>query len=286
MRGGSSLPRTLRFRRSGRSTFARPPCPATRPGSFARRSTRAAGRSWRSAETAPGARPPRRSSLRARTARWRCSPVAPATISRRVSASRRAIVATARLVASGAERRIDVGEVDGRVFVNSVGFAFDAAVLGAALGRRWPPGDALYVTCAVEQIFRFPRCRHRHGRCVSPPLLLVIANGARFGGSFVIAPAANLSDGLLDIVAVLDASPLRRVRLFAAALRGTHIGHVGVEHSQASTVRLRFRELPAFRSMAICTPRPAARLPCGVCRCAAGRQRRAGAPDATTGSAR
>jgi diacylglycerol kinase family enzyme len=150
-------------------------------------------------------------------------------------------------VASGAERRIDVGEVDDRIFINSVGFAFDAAVLRAMVGRTWPPGAALYLRCALEQIFRFRGVDVAVGGAMRRHLLLVIANGARFGGSFLIAPTADLSDGLLDIIAVLDASPLRRARLFAAALRGAHIDLAEVEQTRAASVSLTFREPPSFQ---------------------------------------
>jgi diacylglycerol kinase (ATP) len=157
-------------------------------------------------------------------------------------------VATARLVAQGAERRIDVGLADDRVFVNCAGFGFDAAVLRAAEGRTWPRGDALYVSCALEQILSYRGVEIASGAdAFRTYLLLVIANGARFGGSFRIAPGADVSDGALDIVGILDAAPLRRMRLFAAAVRGTHVALPEVGTRRMSEVRLRFREAPLFQ---------------------------------------
>ena len=157
-------------------------------------------------------------------------------------------VATARLVAQGAERRIDIGVIDDRVFVNCAGFGFDAAVLRATEGRTWPRGDALYLSCAVEQILGYRGVEIASGaEAFLTYLLLVIANGARFGGSFRIAPAADVSDGALDIIGILDAAPMRRVRLFAAAVRGTHVGLPEVRSRRASEVHLRFREAPLFQ---------------------------------------
>jgi diacylglycerol kinase (ATP) len=156
--------------------------------------------------------------------------------------------ATARLVAKGTARRIDVGYVDDRFFVNCAGFGFDAAVLGATAGRRWPRGDALYLTCAVEQILGYRGVEMASDE--EDPrthLLLVVANGARFGGSFRIAPGADVADGMLDIIGILDASPLRRVRLFAAAVRGTHLALPEVRHRQASLLRIRFPAAPLFQ---------------------------------------
>jgi diacylglycerol kinase (ATP) len=157
-------------------------------------------------------------------------------------------IATAHLIASGDERRIDVGFVDDRFFVNCAGFGFDAAVLAASVGRRWPRGDALYLACALEQILGYRGVEIDDGDAgFRRHLLMVIANGARFGGSFRIAPGADLSDGALDIIGIGDASPLRRARLFAAAVRGTHLALPEVRTRRAADVRLRFREPPFYQ---------------------------------------
>ena len=157
-------------------------------------------------------------------------------------------VATAALVAGGRSRRIDVGRIDDRIFVNCAGFGFDAAVLRAAEGRRWPRGDALYITCALAQILDYRGVALAIGESAfTTSLLTVIANGARFGGSFRIAPGADMGDGALDIVSIADATPLRRLRLFAAAVRGGHLGLPEVQRSLASETVFHFREPPSFQ---------------------------------------
>ena len=157
-------------------------------------------------------------------------------------------VAMASLVAAGAERRIDAGSVDGRTFVNCAGFGFDAAVLRATEGRRWPRGDALYLSCALEQILGYRGVPLAVGESAfASSLLTVIANGPRFGGSFRIAPGADMSDGELDIVSVADATPIRRVQLLAAAVRGAHLGLPGVSCTRSAGMVLRFREPPSFQ---------------------------------------
>ena len=156
-------------------------------------------------------------------------------------------VATARLVAGEGSRRIDVGLVDDRCFVNSIGFGFDAAVLAAAAGRTWPRGDALYIAVALEQLFGYRGIDI--GVDGSPPrthLMLVVANGVRFGGSFRIAPHADLSDGALDLVAIANAGALRRVSLFAAAMRGTHVGMPETSTRRITRIDLAFSEPPVY----------------------------------------
>ena len=157
--------------------------------------------------------------------------------------------AIAALVARGSARRIDVGYVDDRCFVNAAGFGFDAAVLQAAAGRRWPRGTALYLTCAMQLLFGY---RGILASIAGGPgrthLLLVIANGARFGGSFHIAPDASVSDGMLDVVAVLDAEPVRRMLLLAAATRGLHVRMPGAFSFRERETTLRFAEPPVFEA--------------------------------------
>ena len=163
--------------------------------------------------------------------------------------------AMARLAASGASRAIDVGSVEGRVFVNSVGFGFDVAALEVAARTPWLGGSALYAYAALNLLFRY---RGVHAELLDAPpgdappafqhlLALVLANGPRFGGSFIIAPDAQLADGRLDAVSIRDASALRRIGLLAAVKRGRHTrGHVGVEARQLSRAWTRFPEAPLY----------------------------------------
>jgi diacylglycerol kinase (ATP) len=78
--------------------------------------------------------------------------------------------------------------------------------------------------------------------------MLVIANARNFGGAFRIAPSASLTDGRLDAIAIRDASPLRRLALFAAAVRGTHTSHPEVSAEQSSRFTLAFSSPPAYET--------------------------------------
>ena len=60
--------------------------------------------------------------------------------------------------------------------------------------------------------------------------LVAVANTSSFGGGMRIAPAADPSDGLLDVVAVAGLSRLELLRHFPKVYRGEHIGIEGVLH--------------------------------------------------------
>jgi len=136
---------------------------------------------------------------------------------------------------TGQVRPIDAGEADGRVFFCAMGAGFDAAVLARfnTLGRR---GFSAYLTAAA---LTFARHRpekialHTDGasRLNLTCLLVAVANAAQFGNGAIIAPAAVLDDGLLDLAIVspvnlLTGLPLL-VRLFAGTLdRSRHVQHL------------------------------------------------------------
>jgi diacylglycerol kinase (ATP) len=170
-----------------------------------------------------------------------------------VGAPAQDLAATARLAVSGADTLVDVGWIEGRHFLNIAGFGFDIAVLEDCKRIRWVSGGALYPVSALRQLFGYRgieievgslqarRERARH-------LMLIVANAKHFGGAFHIAPRADLSDGLLDAISILDAPPLGRVGLFVGAARGTHLGHERVIEEKSARFTLRFAEPPAYET--------------------------------------
>jgi diacylglycerol kinase (ATP) len=157
--------------------------------------------------------------------------------------------AMSRILAGGASRTIDVGEVDGRTFVNVAGFGFDAAVVSATARPRVLQGEALYLAESLRQLFTYRGLDAAvNQETMRRYLMLVFANGPCFGGKFVIAPRAQLDDGALDLVSLSDASAPQRVRLFAAAARGAHLGLAGVNVLRDGDFSLRFQKPPLFEA--------------------------------------
>jgi diacylglycerol kinase (ATP) len=52
--------------------------------------------------------------------------------------------------------------------------------------------------------------------------MVVVSNARYFGGSFLIAPGADLEDGKLDLVAIGNAGAARRAKLFGMVAKGRH----------------------------------------------------------------
>ena len=161
--------------------------------------------------------------------------------------------ATAKLAVEDGDMRVDVGRIEGHHFLNIAGFGIDIAVLEDCERNPWLKRGSGYLVSALRQLLAFPGLEievssPRAHRARAKHMMLIVANAKHFGGSFHIAPRAELADGLLDAIAILDASPLGRIGLFVATTQGTHINHRRVVTEQAERFTLRFPVPPAYET--------------------------------------
>jgi YegS/Rv2252/BmrU family lipid kinase len=129
----------------------------------------------------------------------------------------------------GARRRtIDVGELNGRVFVNSAGVGIDghvayriaatSRVVGKTLG--WFAGSLVGIATYRPQPMRVLV----DGELWSGRFLSVLAaNGTHFGSGMHVAPQASLDDGQLDVLLAGDLSRWSSLVALAKLYRGTHV---------------------------------------------------------------
>ena len=121
----------------------------------------------------------------------------------------------------GARRRIDVGFINGRPFLNVAGVGFDAAV-GHAFhesGRRGSRRGFLgYLRLCVAELrtYRPPRLSVEVAaeRVELSAFVVTFANGPQYGAAAVINPGALLDDGRLEVV-VFENGPWWRFLLAA-----------------------------------------------------------------------
>jgi diacylglycerol kinase (ATP) len=165
------------------------------------------------------------------------------------------VAACARIIHAGQTRTIDVGRVlpDDRYFLNIAGFGYDIAVIEDSWNVRWLGGSALYLYCALRQIHRFPGFPVEMAAEGEAPvrrelLMLTVANAKIFGGGFKIAPAADLSDGVLDAAAFANMGMVRRLQILVHLLRATHLGRPEVASTRSRSFRLRFERPPAYET--------------------------------------
>lgn len=170
------------------------------------------------------------------------------------------VVAAARHCLEGEIRRIDLGRVsnsvlvgdDSRWFAGVAGVGFDSEVARFVnRGVRWLPDALVYPYGVVQTLraFKAPILTLEHeGRTIERRIMLVaFANSPRFGGGMHIAPSADLTDGLLDVVVVREVPKRTLLTIFPKVYKGGHVGHPAVESFRAERVAVRLdREIPLY----------------------------------------
>jgi diacylglycerol kinase (ATP) len=136
---------------------------------------------------------------------------------------------------SGATRRIDLGAIAGRSFGCVAALGLDGDVLRFLRERpRLPRRPWIYAYAVLRCVAAFapPRVTVEFdgGSFADRVTLLAVANAPQFGGGMRVAPAADLGDGLLDLIVVGAIPRAKLLALFPRIYRGTHVGHPAVRH--------------------------------------------------------
>lgn len=137
------------------------------------------------------------------------------------------------LALTAPDRPMDVGVIGSRRFLNVAGIGADARIARVfnqrARGRRgrWP-----YLVIGVREGCRYRAADYRvrlDGTDVhSRALLIAFANGREYGMGAILAPSAELDDGLLEAFVIEDRSVLARFRDARHLIGGTVLKAPGV----------------------------------------------------------
>ena len=131
------------------------------------------------------------------------------------------------IAAGGRRRRIDVGDVNGEYFFNVAGVGLDARIARAFAERTGRRGRLRYAQVGVEAVLRYRAApvdvAWDDGASSPTALIVAFANSRQYGSHGVIAPAASLDDGRLNLVIIED-QPLWRI---ASRLPSFFLGQLG-----------------------------------------------------------
>jgi len=152
--------------------------------------------------------------------------------------------AALEIAVKGAERVIDAGDIDGRLFFNLAGVGLDARVahLFAADGLR-KRGFARYMSITMRELASYQSdlltITTPSSSISQPTLLVAIANGRQYGNGAVIAPRARLDDGRLDVIAIPARSLLRACAELPMVFMGMvdRVGGVRIESTESVEIR-------------------------------------------------
>jgi YegS/Rv2252/BmrU family lipid kinase len=140
-------------------------------------------------------------------------------------------------------RRVDVGLVNDRPYVNVAGVGFDAEVAAWTKYRtRMVSGPALYLAGVLTQLVAY-RPQHltisldgneRRQQC----LLVAVGVGRYYGGGMMICPKARPDDGELDVIIGGNLTKLETLGLLPRVFTGRHLDRPKVEHLRSRHVSI------------------------------------------------
>jgi YegS/Rv2252/BmrU family lipid kinase len=152
------------------------------------------------------------------------------------------IDAAIELLAVAATREIDVGEVNGRRFLCIASCGFDSDANRIANEARWVRGRLVYLYATLRALVAWKPTRftltldgERHellGYSVAA------ANSRAYGGGMLVAPQAELDDGLLDVVSTASSSKLSFLVNLPKVFEGRHVETEAVSVRRAREVRI------------------------------------------------
>ena len=156
-----------------------------------------------------------------------------------------------RFIRTARRRTIDVGDANGRVFLNAAGVGIDGHVAARVIATVRMVGPTLgWFAGALYGIATYRPVPMRvlvDGELRSGRFLTVVAaNAMYFGGGMRVAPNAELDDGQLDVVLAGDLCRRDSLLALARLYRGTHVNGATITSHRARVVEIELeRPLPA-----------------------------------------
>ena len=151
-------------------------------------------------------------------------------------------VAACAVISTGVVTPIDLGYADGTAFIGIASIGFDSDVQERVLTSKLPLGQLTYLVGSLTTVFTWKPATFT---CTADgrPLDLTgwsvaVANTGMYGGGMRLAPAASVTDGLLDVVTSSTTSKLTFLRALPKLFKGTHVDEPSVRVLTAATVTL------------------------------------------------
>lgn len=137
---------------------------------------------------------------------------------------------------------VDLGKAGDEYFAAICSTGFDSIVNERANRLKWPRGKMKY---NIAMLLELPRFKPKSYNIVidgkpfhTQAMLIAIANGLSYGGGMKVCPAAQLQDGLLDIMILAPVSKFEFVRIFPSVFKGLHITHPAVSIFQGRSIQI------------------------------------------------
>ncbi len=138
---------------------------------------------------------------------------------------------------------VDVGEANGRFYLNSLGMGIDGQIAEDFIRWKFLRGELGYLWAALWEVARFRpftlQIRSDVGEFSMQGLMVSVMNGSHTAGGFHLAPGASLTDGALNLIAISHYPRILRVPILVRVRQGKHLGLKGVRATLVKWVEVK-----------------------------------------------
>jgi YegS/Rv2252/BmrU family lipid kinase len=149
-------------------------------------------------------------------------------------------VEAAALLDDGAEKRIDLAEAAGTIYLGILSAGIDSDVSRLALETRLKLGTFVYTYGVLRAILSWRPARWSVTvdgvESTFDGYSVAVANSGVFGGGMYLAPDSELDDGQIEIITIEQQSKLRYLRGLPRVFKGTHLQDPAINIVQAREV--------------------------------------------------
>jgi diacylglycerol kinase (ATP) len=149
----------------------------------------------------------------------------------------------------GETTTMDVGKVNGKIFLNGMGLGFDAQVAAEnynSAGEVKEGGKNKYIWHIVKTLLFFKEKKMtvvtNSEKHETDCFINTIAIGRRFAGGFYLTPKAIANDALLDVCMIKRLTLIERFKILLKVPKGEHISDKKVNYYQTPALTLEFAE--------------------------------------------
>lgn len=140
-------------------------------------------------------------------------------------------------------KRIDVGKVNNRYFLNYSSAGIDAEIVKETEGiKKYISGPSAYILGVFKTLIKYKNKEVEiliDGKKIRRNIeLIAVGNGKYYGGGMKINPTADFEDGLLDICIVSKMNKLKFALLFSTVFKGKHTKFKEVEILRGKEVKI------------------------------------------------
>jgi len=139
-------------------------------------------------------------------------------------------------------KKIDVGKIEDRYFINALGMGFDARAAQISNKIKHLNGLPRYLLAVIKALVSLKpfeaEVKLDNYTYNSPFLLIAIGNGKYTGGGFLLTPEAIVDDGFLDVCFIKTITRRRILSLLPSAIKGKHLKEPEVDLKQSRTIEV------------------------------------------------